>query len=303
MDRFVRTGQSNLIRSGLRRVVPLALLAVGLWALALPASRAADDAPPPPFTPIPRVDRPLTLEGIVSGDADRRAVAVKDFVQHDPREGEAASQQTTAYLAYDHKNLYVGFICLDSEPQKIRAHVTRRDAIGGDDHVGVVIDTYYDHRRGYAFAVNVLGIQEDSLVDELRGEDQSFETLWHAEVQLTPKGYATLLVIPFTSLRFFPSQQQTWGIVLIRSIPRYNEFSTWPGISRSISGWLIQEAEARGLQDISPGKRIQLTPYGFCPRSAFWTRKHLSSNGIGWKRAWASMPSGCWPPTSPWTLP
>jgi hypothetical protein len=269
MDRFVRTGQSNLIRSGLRRVVPLALLAVGLWALALPASRAADDAPPPPFTPIPRVDRPLTLEGIVSGDADRRAVAVKDFVQHDPREDEAASQQTTAYLAYDHKNLYVGFICLDSEPQKIRAHVTRRDAIGGDDHVGVVIDTYYDHRRGYAFAVNALGIQEDSLVDELRGEDQSFDTLWHSEGQLTPKGYATLLVIPFKSLRFSPSQQQTWGIVLIRSIPRYNEFSTWPGISRSISGWLIQEAEARGLQDISPGKNIQLTPYGFFPSQRF----------------------------------
>jgi len=262
-----------LTRKGLCGALQLALVVVGLGVLLLPVSRAADDAPPPPFTAIPQVDRPLTLQELVSGDAGSRAAVVADFVQHDPREGEAASQQTTAYLAYDHKNLYVGFVCLDSDPQKIRAHVTRRDAIGGDDHVGVIIDTYYDHRRGYAFAVNALGIQEDSLVDELRGEDGSFDTLWRSEGQLTPRGYAALMTIPFKSLRFSPGQQQTWGLVLTRSIPRYEEFSTWPAISRSINGWLIQEAELHGLQDISPGKNVQLTPYGF-----FSSRRYLDKD-------------------------
>jgi hypothetical protein len=102
------------------------LLAACLWAFLLPVCRAADDAPPLPFASIPRVDRPLTLEELVNGDAAGRAAVVKDFVQHDPREGEAASQETTAFLAYDRKNFYVGFLCRDSEPQKIRAHVTRR---------------------------------------------------------------------------------------------------------------------------------------------------------------------------------
>jgi len=199
----------------------------------------------------------------VSGVAASRAAVVRDFVQYEPREGEPASQKTTAYLAYDDKNLYVGFLCEDNEPELIRAHVTRRDAIGGDDNVGVVIDTYHDRRRAYAFAVNAHGIQEDSRVEERRGEDQTFDTLWNSEGQLTPGGYAALMVIPFRSLRFSPAAKQTWGIFLSRSIPRYNEVSTWPAISRSISGWLIQEAEVRGLENIARGKNLQVIPYGY----------------------------------------
>lgn len=232
-------------------------------ALLLSLAAKADDAAPPLFISIPHVDRPLTLEELLGGDASRRAAVVKDFVQHDPHEGEPASQETTAYLAFDAKQLYVGFVCLDRDPQNIRAHVTRRDAIWGDDHVGVMIDTYYDHRRGYSFAVNALGIQSDSLVSELQGEDESFDTLWHSEGRLTEHGYVALLSIPFKSLRFSPDRQQTWGIILSRSIPRDDEFSTWPAISRKVSGWLVQEAEARGIEDISPGKNAQVVPYGF----------------------------------------
>ena len=252
-----------------RRCARYLLAAASLCVWALPVGRAADDAPPPPFASLPRLDRPLTLEELVSGDAAKRTAVVKEFVQRDPREGEPASQETTAYLAYDRKNFYVGFLCRDSEPQKIRAHVTRRDAIGGDDHVGVVFDTYYDHRRGYAFAVNPLGIQQDSLVDELRGDDRSFDTLWHAEGQLTPDGYATLMVIPFRSLRFSPGERQTWGILLSRSIPRASEFSTWPAVSRNISGWLIQEAEVRGLENIAAGKNLQINPYAYLSSRRF----------------------------------
>ena len=254
-------------------------MAAGLWILLLPICRAADTAPPPPFASLPRIERPLTLEEVISGDAGERAAVVKDFVQHDPREGEPASQETTAFLAYDRKHLYVGFVCRDIEPLKIRAHVTRRDAIGGDDRVGVVIDTYYDHRRGYAFAVNALGIQEDSLVDELRGDDRSFDTYWHSEGQLTSDGFATLMVIPFRSLRFAPGKEQTWGILLSRSIPRYSEFSTWPAVSRNISGWLIQEAEVRGLENLAAGKNFQINPYGF-----FSSRRYLDTETAQFKR-------------------
>ncbi len=203
---------------------------------------------------------------------------VNNFVQRDPREGEPASQETTAYLAYDQKNLYVGFLCRDDEPESIRAHVTGRDDFRGDDRVGVIIDTYHDHRRGYSFAVNPYGIQEDALMTEGGGgrrsgqggrQDRSFDTLWHSSGQLTETGYVVLMAIPFKSLRFSPERQQTWGIMLTRSIPRNDEFSTWPEISRSISGWLIQAGEARGLENISPGKNLQVMPYGFFSSSRF----------------------------------
>jgi len=240
-----------------------------LWVVLIPLTLAADDGPSPPLVSIPRVTRPLTLEEIISGDIEQPAAVVNDFVQHEPREGEPASQPTTVYLAYDQKHLYVGFHCVDHEPPQIRAHVTRRDAIGGDDRVGIVIDTYYDHRRAYAFSVNPLGIQEDALVDEIRGDDKSFDALWHSEGQRTKDGFAVLMTIPFKSLRFSPEQQQTWGIVLSRSIPRNDEWSSWPAITRSISSWLIQEAEMRGLEGISPGRNFQLNPYGYFSSRSF----------------------------------
>ncbi|MFB3921143.1 MAG: DUF5916 domain-containing protein [Terriglobia bacterium] len=270
------TGASKARR---RRVASRLLAAAALCVLFQPPARAADDAPPPPFASLPQIERPLTMEEMVSGTAGERAAVVKDFIQRDPREGEPATQATTAFLAYDRKNLYVGFLCRDSEPVKIRANVTRRDAIGGDDRVGVVIDTYYDHRRGYAFGVNALGIQEDSLVDELRGDDRSFDMVWHSEGRLTSEGYAALMVIPFRTLRFAPGKQQTWGILLTRSVPHLSEFSTWPAVSRNISGWLIQEAEARGLENISAGKNLQINPYGY-----FSSRRYLDTETAQFQR-------------------
>jgi hypothetical protein len=253
------------------RVVLLALLVGGAGRVGWTASGKSPDSLALLFTSIPRVDHPLTMQEVMSGEAQSRTAVVKDFVQYDPKEGVPASQPTTAYLAYDDKNLYVGFLCEDREPDLIRAHVTRRDAIGGDDHVGVVIDTYYDHRRGYSFSANPHGIQADAIVDEMRGDDSSFDTLWNSEGQLTAGGYAVLMTIPFRSLRFSPEEKQTWGIFLSRSIPRLDESSTWPPISRGVSGWLTQEAEIRGLKRISPGKNFQLMPYGF-----FSSRRYLN---------------------------
>lgn len=94
--------------------------------LTLASAALADEAPPPPFVAIPRINRPLTLEELLAGDPGERTAVVKGFVQRDLCEGAPASQETTIYLAYDDKNLYFGFVCLDREPQLVRAHVTRR---------------------------------------------------------------------------------------------------------------------------------------------------------------------------------
>jgi hypothetical protein len=254
-----------LARARLRLAARHVLWAAGICALsgAIAPHAAGDEPSPPPSITIPRLSHALTLEELLSGHAGRRTAVVEDFVQRDPREGEPASQRTTAYLGYDRKNLYVGFVCLDRNPELIRAHVTHRDAIWGDDHVGVSIDTYHDHRHAYAFSVNPLGIQEDSLQTELQGRDETFDTVWDSRGQLTPRGYVALMTIPFKSLRFAPDDEQTWGIILSRSIPRNDEYSTWPQISRAVSGRLIQEAEVRGLEAIRPGRNVQLIPYGY----------------------------------------
>jgi hypothetical protein len=220
--------------------------------------------PAPPAITIPRTDRPLTLDDLLAGGpSSDRAVAIKDFYQMDPHEGEPISQPTTAYLAYDQHYLYVGYICVDSEPQNIRAHINRRGDILSDDWVEIVIDTYLDHRRAFNYGVNPLNIQDDITFSEEGGEDRSYDGLWYSETRLTKFGYVALMKIPFKTLRFSPAPQQTWGIFLGRKIQRLNEYACWPRYSRAISGFLIQEGEARGLQNLSRGKNLQVIPYGF----------------------------------------
>jgi hypothetical protein len=193
---------------------------------------------------------------------------VKDFRQHSPGDGDPASQETSAFLAYDDDNLYAVFVCKD-EPGKVRARMAKREAITGDDSVAVYLDTFSDRQRAYMFIANPLGIQSDGIVAEGQEDDYSFDTLWHSQGRLTPDGYVVSMAIPFKSLRFPARASQSWGIALARAIPRKNEFSTWPHISSRKEGFVHQFATLEGLSGISPGRNLQFIPYGILTRARF----------------------------------
>ncbi|HEY3103583.1 MAG TPA: DUF5916 domain-containing protein, partial [Pyrinomonadaceae bacterium] len=151
--------------------------------------------------------------------------------------------------------------CRD-DPEKIRAHVSRREDIANDDAVSVTLDTFHDLRRAYTFVVNPVGVQLDGIMTEGQGTDFSFDTLWQSDGRVTSDGYIVRMAIPFKSLRFSGEQLQTWGIALGRSIVRNNEQSYWPYITERVQGFVAQMATAQGLQQISPGRNIELRPYG-----------------------------------------
>ncbi len=90
---------------------------------------------------VPQLERPPTLEdfaGMEAGSAmAQKMVRADHFMQNQPKDGQPASQPTEAYLGYDDKNIYVVFVCFDSEPNKIRAHMTRRNgSLSGLVHGG-----------------------------------------------------------------------------------------------------------------------------------------------------------------------
>lgn len=212
-------------------------------------------------THVRRVAEPPRLEEFLDGSVPPDAIAITDFIQREPGDGVPASQNTAAYLSYDDDRLYVVFICRDTEPDKVRARLTRRENFEGDDAVGIVLDTFFDRRRAYIFLVNPLGIQLDGITAEGQEDDYSFDTLWHSEGRLTPFGYIVRIEIPFKSLRFPSTGAQKWGVALARLIPRANETSFWPAITRNIAGFVQQLAPLEGLERISPGRNLQFIPY------------------------------------------
>src|SRR5580765_1967054 len=229
-----------------------------------------------PSIQIPRIHTPPTLADFSDMEPNPRVASsmlkVTGFIVREPADGTQPSQNTDVYLAYDEHDLYAVFVCWDTEPDKIRARMTRREDIFSDDSVEIMIDTFHDARRAYAFAVNPFGIQWDALwtegsigtgtASDFSGFDSSFDTVWHSEGHLTGRGYLALIAIPFKSLRFPEADQQEWGIILNRSIPRTNENIFWPRISNRIQGRFNQAANASGMEHVSPGRNIQLIPYG-----------------------------------------
>jgi hypothetical protein len=205
---------------GRGRLRPLVLIAAAL----IPQVCAAVERAP---LKIPRVSRAPKLSDFLNDTPREAEVVVTVFKQFDPHDGEPVSQPTAAYLSYDSKNLYVGWICQD-DPTKIRARVAPRKQIDTDDRVTINIDTFLDHKHAYWFDVNPYGIQYDGRTTDGIGDDPSWEGLWYSEGRITPTGYVVLETIPFRSMRFPRGSKQVWNICLARAIQRNNEFSIWP---------------------------------------------------------------------------
>ncbi len=99
-----------------------------------------------------------------------------------------------------------------------------------------MLDTCRDHHRAYVFYSNPLGIQRNSIYTEGQSYDYSFHTLWKNEGRLTPDGYIVWFAIPFKSLRFSHTPEQTWAVARYRLILRKSEYDCWPYITQRVAG-------------------------------------------------------------------
>jgi len=243
-----------------RASTPVFVIVWAAMAAAVSLGAAPAIAADPPTLRIGRVSVAPSLDDFASGRIPDGYTAVTGFRQREPGDGTPASKETTGYVGYDDKNFYVVFVC-KQDPAALRANMAKREAIMGDDIVGVLLDTYHDRRRAYVFLVNPLGIQMDGISTEGQEDDYSFDTLWHSEGRVTPEGFVAWLAVPFKSLRFPDAERQTWGFALGRIIPQNNETSFWPLLTRRIQGFAPQMATLEGLERISPGRNLQFIPY------------------------------------------
>jgi hypothetical protein len=249
------------------RRAAFAATSAGLAAALLALPAAADPPPADPRITVPLLDVEPVLEDFadmrVPAHLEGRLARVEGFIQRTPHDGDPPSQPTEVYLAYDREHLYAVFLAFDDEPQRIRANMLPRGQISREDSVNIMIDTFNDQRRAYVFLATPRGIEADAQYIEGRGFDFSFEAVWHARGILTDRGYVVVMKIPFLSLRFPATDEQTWRVIFNRMIPRYGEDSYWPRYTLAIEGRLNQTALLEGIRGISPGRNVQLVPFVF----------------------------------------
>ena len=217
-----------------------------------------------------RFERAPVIDGKFDSAIWEAGAVLENFTQYEPQEGSPPSERTVAYIGYDAKNLYIAVRCYDSDPNAIRANLTQRDKVMGDDEVSIYLDTFNDMKRAFVFQVNPCGIQSDGVYTEPTGRrgggmgfdriDRSWDTFFRAAAEVDGEGYTVEMAIPFKSLRFPNSAEQSWGFQVMRSIRRKSEEVYWSPRSRSINGFLVQAGRVRILGPIEKGKNLELMP-------------------------------------------
>ncbi|HEX2465328.1 MAG TPA: DUF5916 domain-containing protein [Thermoanaerobaculia bacterium] len=218
------------------------------------------------------ISEPITIDGELEESAWQRAEAASEFTQREPHEGTPATERTEVRVVYTRSVLYLSVHAFDSEPERVIAKEMERDAtLYRDDAVVFVLDTFGDHRNGYAFETNPNGARFDALVtDEGRDVNVHWDGVWDAAGRRTADGWSAELAIPFSTVRFDPTRD-TWGLNVRRMIRRKNEEVHWAPLPRSIGDYrdlsryavyrISMAGELTDLHDLAPSRRLGVTPF------------------------------------------
>jgi hypothetical protein len=182
-------------------------------------------------------------------------------VQRDPEEGGVPSQRTEFRVAYDATTLFVKVRAFDTEASKIVSYLTRRDGDSPSDWIRVLVDSYHDKRTAYEFSVNPAGVKFDRYWYNDNNSDDSWDAVWDVKVARDADGWTADFRIPFSQVRFNPSESITFGFAVSRQIGRLNQTATWPLLARSANGYVSSFGELGGLSMGASPKRLELAPY------------------------------------------
>lgn len=220
----------------------------------------------PEFTPVFHPEMKVTksageikIDAFLEDTGWEGAAIADHFHEVEPGDNFRPPVETTVFVTYSEDYLYLSAICYDN-PSEIRATLSPRDRMGGDN-IGFFIDTYGDATWAYTINVNPFGVQADGLWSDGFGEDSMFDLVFESAGRITDSGYQVELAIPFSSLRFPNTEEQTWRIQFWRHHYRDTHYSiTWAAHDRNESNWVRNWGTLIGIKNVSPGKGIEIIP-------------------------------------------
>jgi len=220
---------------------------------------------PRPSARATRTRLPVELDGVLREEAWQQANPITDFIQAVPDAGYPATEPTVVRVLYDDKNLYIGALLLDSEPEGIIAQYLNQDFQTHDDDVfAVTLDTFLDRRNSFMFLINPNGaVKDGQTFDNSRTLNLAWEGVIRVETSVHDRGWTVEMAIPFTTLRFDPSRrEQAWGLQFLRRVRRKNEDSYWAPVDRrSRVHSMAFGGTLTGLRGLPRPRNLSVKPY------------------------------------------
>lgn len=219
----------------------------------------------------PRIEEPdIRIDGSLDDEDWQEAASLTGFTQYEPIEGLPSTEDTEVRVLYSPDAIYFGIQAFDTDPKGILARLGERDrSIFGDDWVRIILDTFDDERQGYVFYVNPLGIQTDGYwvegMSRQRGSstvsiDYNPDFIWESDGRITENGWTAEIRIPYVSLRFPPTEIQSWGINISREVKRKGFKQSWAPLTKDVANTLSQCGHLVGMKDLKPKRLVELNP-------------------------------------------
>ncbi len=229
---------------------------------ATPAT-SSGDLPAPPTMQALRVTEPIRIDGRLDEGAWSLAAPATGFRQQQPDEGEPATHATEVRVLYDDQALYIGARMFDSEPEKIRAQLARRDeGVTGADLLEVMIDSYHDRVSGYMIRITPAGAIRDVTVSASGAVDPSWDAVFESAAVIDSLGWTMEMRIPFSQLRYTPREgEQTFGINFRRSVGRLAESTEYSFTPRTAASGPQRWATLAGLEGLPRSRYVEIMPY------------------------------------------
>lgn len=255
--------------------LPAGMAIVALFAAPFTSAQTyvAPDDRPRPNMDASRLETPPTLDGVITGDpAWMTVIPATGFTQVQPNEGMPATEETEVFVGYTETAMYIGVIAHVRDPSTIIVADSRRDsALDQTDSFQVVIDGLLDRQNAYLFGTNPAGIEYDAQIIKEGSTGQfgsggggfnlNWDGSWDVQARINDDGWSAEMRIPFTTLRYSSSEEQSWGINFQRNIRRNNEIVYWAPLNRQRNINRISEAgTVRGITP-PPRRNLQITPY------------------------------------------
>ena len=214
-----------------------------------------------------RVNQPLRIDGALDEALYRDERPISEFIQVEPDGGQAASERTETWIAFDEDYVYVAFKVWDSRMDDLIATEMRRDSTTswqGNDLVAFIFDTFYDRRTAFTFTTNPLGGRSDGTQGE-QPVQQRLEPVWETKSGRFEGGWTVEAAVPFKSLRYQRGTTQIWGFNAMRVKRSKNEVSTLTRVppARGQSGFQYPQFAATLVGIVAPpaGANLDVKPY------------------------------------------
>jgi len=230
----------------LRYIVPIIL-----WISILPAEKSLS---------LTKTNGVIEIDGFIHDDEWQDAAIAENFLEVMPAENTPAITETQTFVTYDEKNLYVSFKAYD-DPSEIRAHQSKRDAIWGDDMVGIIIDPQNDGVMAFQFFSNPFGNQGDGQKFG-QSEREDWDAVWYSSGRLTDEGFEVEMAIPFSTFRVSNEDEYHWRASFFRITPRDDSRrqNAWTPYNRNDPCEICQLGHLYGIKDIDTKAPIELLP-------------------------------------------